>query len=223
MFFITHTEISEGSAVIIGIEGPLNSESSPDFDDYTSKLIDNNIIHILMDMDKLSFISSEGIGAVLLMYKIIHEKNGLIVFYNLNYETASLFKLLGFDKIFTMAEDRADALQILDRYMELHPASHDREMVIQETDGQDQTPAISEEISDFIEEDNGFDHIIDASPVETDFVPEEKVTPFVIECLKCKSLIRVKERGDQMCPYCDTEFTVTGENKAEFILPDNVK
>ena len=54
MFFINHTEIGEGSSAIIEIEGPLNSESTPDFDDYIIKLVDNNIIYLLIDMKNLS-------------------------------------------------------------------------------------------------------------------------------------------------------------------------
>jgi len=236
MFIITHTEIGEGSAVIIEIEGPLNSESSPDFDDYIWKLIDNNILYILIDMGKLSFISSEGIGAVLLIQKNIHEKNGLIIFYDLNYEVSSLFKLLGFDKVFTIAEDRANALQILDRHMELHPSVTDKyphsdgievqHEEIQPEEVQIKVAGINEELTDFIEEENGFEHVFDEPPADISFSmeeekEEEKFKPFVIECLKCKSLIRVKEQGDQMCPFCNTEFTVTDENKAEFMLTDS--
>ena len=40
------------------------------------------------------------------------KKTVLSVFFNLNYEISSLFKLLGFDKVFTIAEDRADALDM---------------------------------------------------------------------------------------------------------------
>lgn len=222
MFFINHTEIGEGSAVIIEIEGPLNSESSPDFDDYTWKLIDNNIIYILMDMDKLSFISSEGIGAILFIQKSVHDKNGLVIFYNLNHEAVSLFRLLGFDKIFTIAEDRADALQILDRHRELHPSAaevqkHDSGLIIPAD-----TPGITEEISDFIEDGNEFEDVIDEPAIDMDFEKDDvKFQPFVIECIKCKSLIRVKEQGEQMCPSCNTIFTVTDENKAEFTLTEN--
>lgn len=122
MFFINHTEIGESSSAIIEIEGPLNSDTTPDFDDYINNLVDNNIIYLLIDMLNLKFISSEGIGAVLMIQKNINDKNGLAVFFNMNYEIASLFKLLGFDKVFTIAADRADALNILDRHMELFPA-----------------------------------------------------------------------------------------------------
>lgn len=222
MFFINHNEIGEGAAVIIEIEGPLNSESSPDFDDYTWKLIDNNIVYILMDMDKLSFISSEGIGAVLLLQKSVHDKNGLIIFYNLNNEVASLFKLLGFDKVFTIAEDRADALQILDRHMELHQTSPGIISEDTETRSHPEVRGITGEISEFIEEDNGVETIIDEPPAAAGTDNDDgEFKPFVIECIKCKSLIRINERGDQMCPSCNTEFKVTDENKAEFILTDD--
>lgn len=222
MFFINHTELGEGSAVIIEIEGPLNGESSPDFDDYTWKLVDNNIVYILMDMDKLSFISSEGIGAVLLLQKNVHDKNGLIIFFNLNNEVASLFKLLGFDRVFTVADDRADALQILDRHVELHRTPPEASSEETGTIPPTEATGITEELSGFIDEDSGFDNIIEEPPVESDSEDTgDEFKPFIIECVKCKSLIRINEPGEHICPSCSTEFTVTGENKAEFTLTEN--
>jgi len=214
MFFINHTEIGEGSAAIIEIEGPLNSDSAPDFDDYVNKLADNNVIYLLLDMKNLHFISSEGIGAALMLQKSINRENGLAVFFNLNYEITSLFKLLGFDKLFTIASDRADALQILDRHMELFQ----KESPAQRSDkGITEVHPSFEERSSILEEDLQDDDSFTVFEDPEDSAENEDIDEsFVIECVKCRSLIRIRETGDQLCPYCSAEFTVTDEKQAIF-------
>lgn len=214
MFFINHTDIEEGSSAIIEIEGPLNSDSAPDFDDYVSKLADNNVIYLLLDMKNLSFISSEGIGAALMLQKSINLRNGLAVFFNLNHEISSLFKLLGFDKLLTIASDRADALQILDRHMELfqneNPPQSTVGNITDEFLSFEEIPPQSEK--DLMKDDS---FTVFEDPEE----PEENLQEddsFVIECIKCRSLVRIKETGDQLCPYCSAEFTVADDKKAVF-------
>ena len=54
MFFINHKEIEHGKAAIVEIEGPLNSESGTDFDDYTKKLIENETLFIIVAISKES-------------------------------------------------------------------------------------------------------------------------------------------------------------------------
>ncbi len=223
MFFINHTDIGEGSAAIIEIEGPLNSDSAPDFDDYVSKLADNNVIHLLLDMKNLNFISSEGIGAALMLQKSINSKNGAAVFFNLNYEITSLFKLLGFDRLFTIASDRADALQILDRHMELFQ----KDRTAQNsgiTAGNDFTPFEDESSlpdSGFSESDSDSFTVFEDTAEDDDILADnEKDETFIIECVKCRSLIRINESGDQLCPHCSAEFTVTDDKQAVFRIKE---
>ncbi len=214
MFFINHTEIGEGSAAIIEIEGPLNSDSAPDFDDYVNKLADNNVIYLLLDMKNLPFISSEGIGAALMLQKSINSKNGVAVFFNLNYEITSLFKLLGFDKLFTIASDRADALQILDRHMELFQKDNPSQSSgVKTTVGHPTFEETSSILEEDLQEEDSFTVLEDSEDTAEN---ENRDESFVIECVKCRSLIRIRESGDQLCPYCSAEFTVTDEKQAVF-------
>lgn len=212
MFFINHTDIGDGSAAVIEAEGPLNSDSAPDFDDYIRKLIDNNVIHLLIDMKHLSYISSEGIGATLMIQKSINEKNGLVVFFNVNNEIASLFKLLGFDTVFTIAPDRAEALHILDKNMELFPGG----VSLRASGEIDSMESFHPEEESVFSEFEGSEPEL-FSEIEADISAFE---PFIIECIKCKSLIRIKETGDQLCPYCSADFTVDEDKKAVFKIKD---
>lgn len=208
MFFINHTELGDGSTAIIEFDGPLNSESAPDFDDYINRLIDKGIIYLLLDMQNLKFISSEGIGATLMMQKSIETGKGIAVFFNLNSEIALLFKLLGFDRVFTIVSDRSEALAVIDRRLELFP---ENVRVADSADSSDFDIQYDDE--DLLEPDT-------SEPVKTEVVRESTEAvlyePFVIECVKCSSLIRIHEPGEHICPYCDSEFTVNDQKKAIF-------
>jgi anti-anti-sigma factor len=223
MFFINHTEITEGKAVIIDIEGPLNSETSSDFEDYINKLLDNGILHIIIDASGLSFLSSEGIGVMLMIQKIISEKKGQLVLSGLSNETETLFKLLGFMEIFRTAENRADALRILDRAMELKGRAEQSDEqskgidIITEDSFLEQNNTIPQQPRNSIMPERISSLIIDETPEkigrEDKGAPFE---PFIIKCVNCSSLIRIKERGDHICPECSSGFEVTGPGSAVF-------
>jgi len=202
MFFINHTEIIDGSAVIIEIEGPLNSETSSAFEEYINRLLHNNIIQIILDASRISFLSSEGIGAMLLVQKVISEKNGSLILTSLSHETETLFRLLGFLEVFRTSPDRAEALKILDRRIEL---KRDIPRESSETSPPSRGP---ERISPLF---------IDETP---DTVSTKELKPhfeaFVIKCVECSKLIRVKEKGSHICPECSAEFEVTGPRSAVF-------
>ena len=223
MFFINHTEITEGQAVIIDIEGPLNSETSSDFEDYINKLLDNGILHIIIDATGLSFLSSEGIGVMLMIQKIISDKKGLLVLSGLSSETETLFKLLGFMELFRTAGSRADALRILDRGMELKGQSEPRE--------NKKTETVEIPDSNYHEPDKALNHRPDNNPMPERISPmiidetperiEQKVKdtplePFIIKCVNCTNLIRINEKGAHICPECSAEFEVTGPGSAVF-------
>jgi anti-anti-sigma factor len=207
MFFINHIDFGKDSTSIIEMDGELTSESSPDFDEYIGKLLDNNVIYMLIDMKNVGYISSEGIGALLMVQKKISKKSGLVIFFNLNNEISSLFRLLGFDKVLTIASDRADALQILDKHIELFyskdPYDNNDFDFIEQKDKEDKPAQLNVKLPK-------------SKPVVKEENEINSFKNFVIECIKCNSLIRINEFGDHLCPFCSAEFTVTDEKKAVF-------
>lgn len=212
MFFINHKEIEHGKAAIVEIEGPLNSESGTDFDDYTKKLIENETLVIIVDFKKLNFISSEGIGAALMLHKRITAANGTAVFCNLNNEVTALLRILGLNRVFTIAENISEALDMIECGItgneHSDEATTERPKYTAEYD-KDETITLPEpELSDFDEPLQLND--------DFEFIGEETIEPFVIECLKCGSLVRIKEKGNHICPFCEAEFNVSDDGKALF-------
>ena len=200
MIYINHNEVLDGRVTIVDVAGSLNGETSTDFEEYIRKLIEKGIVYILMDARELSFVSSEGIGATLFIQKRIAEKNGFFVIFNLNDEISALYSLLGFDKIFRTAKSRIEAMEIMDRQMELRESGVSGE--------EDSIPDIT---------DDEF-HTIELEPdgparSETEETDEKAL---VIECSHCQSLIRIKAPGDYLCPDCRAPFTADEDMAIHF-------
>ncbi len=217
MFFINHTELGNEFTALLEIEGPLNSENSSDLDSYVKKMVNNRIKFILIDCRNITFLSSEGIGITLLIQKMISSKNGYVVFYNFSEEIINLLKLLGFDKVFTIAGSKDEAVAIIDRQIEMRgkDSTDALSSFDEKTESTSQvkfTAASSAEIDSNDSET--------ASPEETTMnIIEEPVpvfNPFFIKCIKCGTPIKISEPGEYICPECRSEFEVPEEGKAIF-------
>ena len=246
MVFINHIEVLSGEAAIIEINGPLNGETSPDFETYVNSLLEKRICFILLDAGNLEFVSSEGIGVILFIQKKLSENNGFFIMYNLQDEVQLLYNILGFDKVIKIARSKIDAMETMDKQIELRESEDIRDdEYIEEAETSidfddkgidDNTEIIFEDGSmrteiektdddffegiDFIEnEDINFEdeqpkEILaeDANNISNDVTFDQ----FVVECINCKTLVRVKVAGDYLCPTCKNEFSVDKDQEVSF-------
>jgi anti-anti-sigma factor len=227
MLFIQHTEI-HGQGVIVQIEGPLDSETSPDFEDYINQLLTNRFRFILLDAADLSWVSSEGIGVTILIQKKIAEINGAFIVFNLSEEILSLYSILGFDKIIAILPDRKSALEMMEHQMQIR--SESAEASAPDSTAEDDILIPAELSAESVPEDI---FTFDEPPPrrtpsrETPDPAEDPALgmvedtagsfePFVIECARCSSLIRIRKVGDFMCPSCSAEFTVMEDQTVIF-------
>ncbi len=207
---INHSEIHSNRVAVVEIDGPLDSFTSPGFEEYINKLLDRSILFILFDSGKMKYVSSEGIGLLLFLQRKISEANGFFVIFNLPHEILTLYTLLGFDKVFRIASDRAEAIQVMDRQMEL------REKGLRD----EPLPAPAGDLT--IGSDEELESITDVSlppakPAEQkktagtgreESPSEQRPGSRILECVNCKSLIRVSRDGAYLCPHCNREFIV---------------
>lgn len=206
MFFITHTETGNSNTAVIDIDGPLNSETSSDFEEYTSKLAGNGIINLLINSGKINFISSEGIGAVLFLHRKISSMNGVVVFFSLGREISILFHLLGFDRLINIVPDMESALEFAGDKSRGGAGAESPQPMVPGNNLRGSAEYRHPPSSRAADEPRGDDHAA--------------IRPFVIECVKCSSPVRVSMKGEHYCPYCSAPFTVSGEGNAIFRIND---
>ncbi|HOT46731.1 MAG TPA: STAS domain-containing protein [Spirochaetota bacterium] len=210
---INHSEIHDNRVAVVEIDGPLDSVTSPGFEEYINKLLERNLLFILFDSGKMKYVSSEGIGLLLFLQRKIYEANGFFVIFNLPHEIMTLYTLLGFDKVFRIAGDRAEAIQVMDRQMEL------RAKGLRDEPPPEPAPAVTAAA------------VPQAGPEPVEEVPPLSVKPLeerkkdgeaavkeapaeqrpgtrIMECSHCRSLVRVSRDGNYLCPHCNREFAV---------------
>jgi anti-anti-sigma factor len=183
MIFIGHTEEMEGRVAVVEVRGGLTGENCGDLDDYIGGIIAAGKTYIIFDAKKMEYISSGGIGAILYIHKNITSAGGIFIMFGLSDEVRSLFELIGFDKIITLAGMRAEAIDMASQMMN----------AIGPDKNNDQT-------AEKPVPENNTREAADGNP--------QFENPLIVECSGCKGLVRVKKSGNFVCPDCQAEFTV---------------
>jgi stage II sporulation protein AA (anti-sigma F factor antagonist) len=79
----------------------------------TSKIEENKINHIILNLEKLSFMDSSGLGVILGRYKQIKSNGGEMVVCSISPAVKRLFDMSGLFKIIRLEQDEVFALQTL--------------------------------------------------------------------------------------------------------------
>ncbi|WP_280768305.1 anti-sigma F factor antagonist [Salipaludibacillus daqingensis] len=73
-------------------------------------LSEQHLTHVLLNLEKLTFMDSSGLGVVLGRYKKVHSIGGELVICSLSPQVKRLFELSGLFKIVTFATNEREAL-----------------------------------------------------------------------------------------------------------------
>ncbi len=76
------------------LEGELNSVTAPEFEEVIKNEL-NNVDSLIIDLAKLSYLSSAGLRVLLVAQKIMVKKDGMVVRHP-NNEVMEIFSLTGF-------------------------------------------------------------------------------------------------------------------------------
>jgi anti-sigma B factor antagonist len=102
-----------GNVTIIELAGELDSTSASQIQEQVLSVAGDGG-RILLDMSKVTYMSSAGLRILLLMYRRINESEnvGEIVLAGLNDELQDIMAITGFLDFFTTVEDRNAALRV---------------------------------------------------------------------------------------------------------------
>ena len=106
------TEI-ENNAIVVTISGRLDAVTAPEYEKSIRELIDGGNNCFVVNFEQLDYISSAGLRALLLMAKLLKEKDGQVSFANVKGNVRSVFDMSGFIAIFKMEDSVAAALATL--------------------------------------------------------------------------------------------------------------
>lgn len=103
----------ENNAIVVTISGRLDAVTAPEYEKRVREMIASGNNDFVVDFAQLDYISSAGLRALLLMAKLLKEKNGNVCFANVDGNVRSVFEMSGFAALFKMENSVADALATL--------------------------------------------------------------------------------------------------------------
>ncbi|MCR5773936.1 MAG: STAS domain-containing protein [Lachnospiraceae bacterium] len=91
-------EITQDGTLQLNVEGNIDTINSPEFQDAVLKAFQksNNVV---INMEKVSYLASAGLRALMLGSKTASSKGGTLVVINVQQSVADVFRVTGFDKV----------------------------------------------------------------------------------------------------------------------------
>ena len=106
-------EKRENGAAIFSLNGRLDSNTSPEFDEKITDSIENGTRFIVVDCENLDYITSAGLRILNKTAKKLKQLDGKIVLCSMEDYVREVFEISGFDTFLPIVPDLAAALEKL--------------------------------------------------------------------------------------------------------------
>lgn len=107
--FALHTSVEDGFSIIT-LEGFVDAHTAPQFENAVQAELDAGRTRIIVNCEKLNYISSAGLGVFMSFIEEVRERGGDIMICGLIPKVKHTFDILGFQDIFEMPDDQATAV-----------------------------------------------------------------------------------------------------------------
>lgn len=97
---------------VVELEGSIDSATAPDVQKEVLSVTENKI-KIILDMKKVTYLSSAGLRMLLLVYRQIKARNGKIALVGLSEEIKDVMSNTGFIRFFVIADTMDDGINAL--------------------------------------------------------------------------------------------------------------
>lgn len=103
----------DGNATIVDLAGEIDVYTSPKVKDALGELIDAGRYHLVIDLEKVRYIDSTGLGVLIGALKRVREHGGSIGIVCTNPQIKKIFEITGLVKIFAIFGDEPAAIKAL--------------------------------------------------------------------------------------------------------------
>ena len=107
------TNEKQGDIHFIYVEGEVDAGSSIHLDNVLKEVKKNNASKLAVDLSKLKYISSAGLGVFVSYLDEFEQKKVKFVIYGIRDTVRQVFDILGLEKIITIKSDREEAISAL--------------------------------------------------------------------------------------------------------------
>lgn len=105
----------DGRTRVIEVDGQIDLYSAPQFKERTLRVIDAGAERVIVDLSRVSFMDSTGLGVLVGARKRLSAANGDLLLVVADPEIDRLFEITGLDGVFQIYRSRDDALVELAR------------------------------------------------------------------------------------------------------------
>ncbi|MBI2944386.1 MAG: STAS domain-containing protein [Candidatus Wallbacteria bacterium] len=103
--------VDRNNVKLIRVNGNIGTENSADFREKLLGAIEDGISQIVLDVERMNYINSMGIGAMVDAYNRVKQTDGALALVNPSKELAQLLKILRLDKLFKYVATYDEALE----------------------------------------------------------------------------------------------------------------
>jgi anti-anti-sigma factor len=100
----------EGNATVATLAGRLDAVTAPEYESRINGLIEGGETLLVIDFEKLDYISSAGLRGLLVTAKLLKARQGQVRFANVRGAVKEVFDISGFGSIFQMDDSVASSL-----------------------------------------------------------------------------------------------------------------
>ena len=102
-----------GDAYVVELGGEIDVYTSPKVKDAITELIDQGHYNLVINLEKVRYIDSTGLGVLIGGLKRVREHGGTVSLVCTNPQIRKIFDITGLVKIFGIFDDEADAQKAL--------------------------------------------------------------------------------------------------------------
>jgi anti-sigma B factor antagonist len=108
---VTHQKTND--IVILKVSGKLDSNTSPEFEAKLFSFINEGEKKILVDCERLDYISSAGLRVLLFAAKKLKPSGGIVALASLKEHIKEVFEISGFNSIFNIYNSSDEAVKTM--------------------------------------------------------------------------------------------------------------
>jgi anti-sigma B factor antagonist len=99
----------DGSVCTVALEGEVDVYTAPRLKAQLVELIDAGCVDVIVDLEKVVFIDSSGLGVLVSALRRAREKDGAVRIVCTRDSVLKIFRITGLDKVFPIFSDASEA------------------------------------------------------------------------------------------------------------------
>jgi anti-anti-sigma factor len=105
------TSVGERAVNTLRLEGYVDAHTFTEFEEELTRLVESGKYNLLLDLEKLTYINSTGLGLLMATFRQVRQHGGDLVIAKMSDKITNIFNLLGFSRLISTYPTEDEALQ----------------------------------------------------------------------------------------------------------------